>query len=377
MEENKKRIFTNKAISVATFFGGPLAAGFLIAKNFKVFEKPNAARNSTFIGILTTILLFTGILLAPEDIINKLPQPLIPAVYTLIIAALVYWLQGAEIKKFLNNDGQKASNWIAAGYGFVGLIITLGFSFFIAFSIPPEGYEKSIDVNENVVLYYNDEIKEAKTKEIANELKNSGYFNGSRGADLFLDNQKDHYKLKFVLPDTSVIQDPLFVRDFNEFENYLNDNLSFSKKILIGFTDINLSYDFDLPEYEDNTNKTYSPLMNLERYKVSDYHTIFYNNSMPIADVKKLEQAIKNLKNYFPEDQTIDVILLNNGKDYTIKFFVNKALWQRPTIINSLKSTVEYVKACGIEKEINLVLIDNRTFDERQICRVGKGESHP
>jgi hypothetical protein len=367
MEENKKKIFTNKAISVATFFGGPLAAGFLIAKNFKVFEKPDAARNSIFIGILSTILLFTGILLAPEDIINKIPQPLIPAIYTLIIAGLVDWLQGAEIKKFLKSNGQKASNWIAAGYGFVGLIITLGFSFFIAFSMPPEGYEKSIDVNENVVLYYNDEIKEEKTKEIANELKNSGYFNGSRGADLFLDNHKDHYRLKFVLPDTSAIQDPLFVRDFNEFENYLNEKLSFSKRIVIGFTDINLLSDFDLPEYDDNINKIPPPLMNLERYKINAYHTIFYNSSMPIADVKKLEQAINNLKNYFPKGQNIDVILLNNGNDYTIKFFVNKPLWQRPTIINSLKSTVEYVKACGIEKEINLVLIDSRTFEEKQI----------
>jgi len=367
MEEDKRKIFTNKAISVATLFGGPLAAGFLIAKNFKVFEKPNAARNSIFIGILTTILLFTVILLVPEDIINKIPQPLIPAVYTLIIAGLVDWLQGAEIKKFLNNEGQKASNWIAAGYGFIGLIITLGFSFFIAFSMPPEGYEKNIDVDKNVVLYYNDEMKEAKTKEIANVLKNSGFFNGSRGADLFLDNLKDHYKLKFVLPDTSAIQDPLFVRDFNGFQNYLNSNLSFHKRVEIGFTDMNLIYDIDLPEYDDNTNKTYSPSMNLKRYKVNDYHTIFYNNSTPIDDIKKLEQAINTLKNYFPQGQAIGIILLNNGNEYTIKFFVNKSLWQKPSIINRLKNTVDYIKAYGIEEEINLVLIDNRTFEERQI----------
>ena len=61
MENKDLKIFTNKAISIATFFGGPLAAGLLISKNFKVFGNENAARNSIFIGIISTILLIMRI----------------------------------------------------------------------------------------------------------------------------------------------------------------------------------------------------------------------------------------------------------------------------------------------------------------------------
>ncbi len=86
MENNSQKIFTNKAISIATFFGGPLAAGFLISENYKVFGNDNAARNSIFIGIISTIILFAVIFIIPENVIDKIPQPLIPAIYTAIIA---------------------------------------------------------------------------------------------------------------------------------------------------------------------------------------------------------------------------------------------------------------------------------------------------
>ncbi len=121
MENNSQKIFTHKAISVATLFGGPIAAGFLISKNYKTFSNDDAARNSIFIGILSTILMFAGIFMIPENIIDKTPQQLIPLIYTAIIAVLIEKLQGQKIKDFLANDGKKASNWQAAGYGLIGL----------------------------------------------------------------------------------------------------------------------------------------------------------------------------------------------------------------------------------------------------------------
>ena len=56
MENHSQKIFTNKAISAATFFGGPIAAGFLISKNYKAFGNDNAARNSIFIGFSKLVL---------------------------------------------------------------------------------------------------------------------------------------------------------------------------------------------------------------------------------------------------------------------------------------------------------------------------------
>ena len=367
MEANSRKIFTNKAISVATFFGGPIAAGFLISKNFRVFGNVNAARNSIFIGVLSTFLLFAAIFIIPEHIVDKIPQPLIPLVYTAIIAGIVDKLQGQKIKEFLSGNGEKASNWQAAGYGFFGLIIIAAFIGIMIFSLPPEGYEKSLSVDKNVKLYFSKDVDELKTERIASVIKQSGFMEGSEGADLFLSNEKNFLRLKFVLPDMSVLSDTMFISNFNGFENFINYHLNLDKKIKIGFTDINLLESFELKEMEFDNPQGYEPALYLQPYQVNDFHTIFYNLSMPIEDVKKVESTVKRLKTYFPENQRIEIIFLNSEPNYTIKFFVAKNLWQDKGITDRLKSTVDYIKSSGIDKIINIVLIDNQTFEEKQM----------
>jgi uncharacterized membrane protein len=367
MGYNSQKIFTNKAISVATFFGGPIAAGFLISKNYKVFGNENAARNSIFLGILSTILLFAGIFLIPEQIIDKIPQFAIPGVYTAIITGLVEILQGQKIKDFLSENGQKASNWQTAGYGLLGFLIITVFLLVITFTIPIEGYEKSITVDRNLELYYSKEIDDLKIKRIATVIKQSGFMEGSEGADLFLNTERNFYRLKFVLPDTSILSDTMMLSDFNGFESYLNYNLNLDKKIEIGFTDINLINNFELKEIEFENQRVYEPFPDLQPYQINDLHTIFYNSSMPIEDVKKVENAVKRLKAYFPINKRIDIVFLNTEPDYTIKFFVVKDLWGKDGVIKRLKSTVDYIENNGVDKNINLVLIDNQTFEEKHI----------
>jgi hypothetical protein len=86
-ENNTKdiKLYSSKAISGATFLGGPLVAGYLIGENFKALDKPNEGRNSLIIGIISTIILFGGIFMVPENMIDKIPTQLIPIVYTGII----------------------------------------------------------------------------------------------------------------------------------------------------------------------------------------------------------------------------------------------------------------------------------------------------
>ena len=100
---------------------------------------------------------------------------------------------------------------------------------------------------------------------------------GSEGADLFLNTEGNFYRLKFVLPDTSVLSDTILLSDFNGFENYLNYNLNFDKKIEIGFTDINLINSFELQEIEFDNQQVYEPILYLQPYQVNDFHTISYN----------------------------------------------------------------------------------------------------
>ena len=380
MENNDLKIFTNKAISIATFFGGPLAAGLLISKNFKVFGNENAARNSIFIGIISTILLFTGGFLIPENIVVKSLQALIPTIYTALVYFLVEKLQGQKIRDFLANNGRTAPNLQAVGYGLLGFLIIVSFIIInIALFIPKEElcsisqvlrftqiYDKEINIDKNVRLHYSQKIDKLKSQKIAEIIKQSGFMEGSEGADLFLDEDLMNYRLKFVA-DTSNLSDPLVIYEFNELKKYINDNLNFEKPIEILFADICLVDEFELPENDNLNLQVYEPLIDLQIYQINDFHTIYYNLIMPIEDVRIVGEAIKRLKGYFPVHQRIDIIFLNNDNNYSIKFFVSKNFWQELAIIDMLKSTVDYIKNSGIEKPINLVMIDNQTNEETQI----------
>ncbi len=132
MEENKK-FYSQRAISITTYFGGPLAAGILIRENYKTLDKEKQGINSLIIGIVSTILIFVGIFSVPENIIDKIPDALIPLIYTGLIYLIVEKIQGKELKSHKTENGEFYSGWKAAKIGAISLVIILAGIFSTAF----------------------------------------------------------------------------------------------------------------------------------------------------------------------------------------------------------------------------------------------------
>ena len=87
--EDEKKFYSQKGISIATYFGGPLAAGYLVKKNYETLGQPESGKKALIIGIISTILLFVGIFSIPKSIIDKIPSALIPLIYTGLIYLIV------------------------------------------------------------------------------------------------------------------------------------------------------------------------------------------------------------------------------------------------------------------------------------------------
>lgn len=80
IQKPTKKIYKDRAISVGTFLGGPLVAGYFIAENFKVFGEYEKAKKTWIYTIIATVIIFGGIFLIPDDV--KVPNQIIPLVYT-------------------------------------------------------------------------------------------------------------------------------------------------------------------------------------------------------------------------------------------------------------------------------------------------------
>ena len=117
------KIYKEIMIYVATFIGGPLAAGYLIAKNFQVFKDKEKVALTWSFTIITTILFFLKAYLS-RDITNLLNQ-LIPIGYTIIIAFfLVHRFQGRDISEHIKQDRQIYGWGRAICVGLISLAIT-------------------------------------------------------------------------------------------------------------------------------------------------------------------------------------------------------------------------------------------------------------
>jgi hypothetical protein len=120
------RFYSQKAIALATYFGGPLAAGVLVRQNFINLGKEESGKNALITGIVSTLLLFVGLFSVPDHIIDKIPNAAIPAIYTGIIYLIVERLQGQTLKIHKEQNGLFYSGWKATGIGAICLVILMG-----------------------------------------------------------------------------------------------------------------------------------------------------------------------------------------------------------------------------------------------------------
>jgi hypothetical protein len=365
-EEKTPGIFTNKVISTATFFGGPLAAGFLIGHNYKVFGNRGAAGKARITGLIFTLLLLAIIAAIPEATLDRIPSAIIPAIYTAAISFLVERLQGESIREFLLSKGQKASGWLAAGYGAAGAAAILLFAVTVFSVAPIQGYKYNIQVNEQVNLHYDKRIADEESDMIKLLLDQSGFFDNSEGADLFLSNNKGLYELKMIV-DREILTDTLIINELNTFEKFLNYNIAGDRRIKLSFTDELMKESYEAPWQEDPGKNPEEELMYLMQYQVSENHAVLYNVLTPVNDIEVLARSMSKLKGYFPPAEKVDIVLLNKGDRYIIKFFVIKELWNNQAITERLRKTVEYIRMNGIQKSIDIYLIDSHDYSETMI----------
>ena len=122
-ERGDLKLYSKKAIGIATFIGGPLAAGYMIRQNYINLNNFRDGNRALTIGIVTTILLFGSLFLLPESIMDKVPNYVLPAIYTGIIFLIVERVQGFALNQHKEEGKEFYSGWQTAGVGFASLAI--------------------------------------------------------------------------------------------------------------------------------------------------------------------------------------------------------------------------------------------------------------
>ncbi|REE01047.1 hypothetical protein [Marinoscillum furvescens] len=144
-----RKLYTQNGISIATFLGGPAAAGHLIRLNYRRLGKEREGLIALILGIIATAAIFAGLFSLPESTVDNIPQQLIPAIYTAIIYGIVQWLQGKELKAASEQNAPFESNWKAAGIGGLWMLILGGV--LVTYIFAEQG-QADQDINQKLAL---------------------------------------------------------------------------------------------------------------------------------------------------------------------------------------------------------------------------------
>ncbi|MCW3084387.1 MAG: hypothetical protein JWP12_1753 [Bacteroidetes bacterium] len=125
------KLYKDKWMYAAAFVGGPLAAGYIIAENFKLLNEREKYKRTWLITILVAVLIFGGIFLIPDSV--HIPGYMIPIAYSYTAFGLMKHYQGKQIEEHENNGGKTYSGWRSFLIGLIALAITLAVLFPIAF----------------------------------------------------------------------------------------------------------------------------------------------------------------------------------------------------------------------------------------------------
>jgi hypothetical protein len=123
------KLYNDRAVYIATFFGGPLAAGYLASENFKAFGQHSMARNSWLIAFFATIIIFGSAFVIPG--LTHRPTIIIPILYSVFAQFLVKHYQGKSIASHIDKGGLVYPVWRAVLLGLIGLAISVVILFFV------------------------------------------------------------------------------------------------------------------------------------------------------------------------------------------------------------------------------------------------------
>lgn len=193
------KLYTPKAVGLATFLGSPMAGAVLIALNYLRLKRKRAAWQTIGLGILGTAALFTIAFLIPDGISRSLQ--LAPAIGSIfVMKAIAESLQGRYLNHHARHDGKTASLWAAAGIGLAGLLITVGVIVaIVVLNSPNLGTKINISASEEI--YYSKQATQSDAEKLGQVLKAMGFFNGKGAKSVLLERTSTGTRVKFVVSE--------------------------------------------------------------------------------------------------------------------------------------------------------------------------------
>lgn len=180
----------------AAFWGTPVAAGIVMAINYRRVGNGSAARKALVLGLLATVALFVVIFAIPGEVLDSIPNAVFYVPQLAIVHLIAKSYQHELVQEHSEKGGVVASAWPSVGIGVLCLPLVLGALFATVFLLEPS-FGTVIEFGNDEV-YYSGDANEDDANRLARLLQDAGIF-GSAGASVRLHAVSGRYTVSFVL----------------------------------------------------------------------------------------------------------------------------------------------------------------------------------
>lgn len=225
IDYDKKKIFKERAISVGTFLGGPLVAGYMFAENFKALGDNKKANRSWLIAIGATLLIIIISFLIPAN--SKFPSQIIPIAYTLGAIGIFKAYLSTSVNQYLTDGGQTYGWGRVIVISLIGLAIILGLFFAILYQASPYGnlQTKVYGPTQNEITYNPDHIYNQEVDMVADALFEVGFFDNYSTRYVYTDKTGKTIELSISI-ESGYENDSTTISMFKEFKKDLGFSLA-------------------------------------------------------------------------------------------------------------------------------------------------------
>lgn len=306
-------LFDATAVGLATFFGTPVAGGFLMMLN-------DSRLGRTGRGVLTLIaaIVVTALVVLAGWNVPASGSSVFAIVLIIGMRYAAAGLQGKAVEEHVRRGGRLGSRWAASGIGLLFLAVIFSVVFAAVF-FSTKGKGPKIVVGTKDEVYYTGGATQADATTLGNALKEDGYFT-DKGVTVAVDKTGGKTTISFVVKEGSWDQ-PDMVSTFDEMGREVAPALG----------------GFPIEIQLENKNRDVKSETTVGKISVGNDH-IYYFGAATEAEADALGEALKTAG--FFVGKGFDVFLNKQSDGTTLSFIVGDGAWDDPAMVANFESIV-------------------------------------
>lgn len=310
-------LFDAGAVTIATFFGTPVAGGTLMALNYHRLGQAGKASVT-----LIAAIAITGLTILIGWNLPRGASSVIGFALVFIVARVARSMQGQAITDHVQRGGKLGSKWKAFWLGIAFLAILFCTVFAVVYA---QDSKPKIVIGSNDDVYYSGTATKEDAQALGNALKTSGYFSDHGSADVLLTKGNAGTTIGFIVKEGSWDQ-PTNVASFEIIVQQIAPLIGgYPVQVQL----LNKNYDV----------KTTSTVGQAAFSNGKDH--IYYLGSATAGQAQSLGKAL--VSDGFLTGQGTDVFLSKHSDGIVLSFVVGDGTWNNPKYVGDFETITRAV----------------------------------